>query len=47
MTLDPSSWYFGRSLLVLLLLSGLAAYGCVISTGGRSPVRLGFETTTR
>jgi len=35
LTLDTSAWYFGRSLLTLLLLAGLAVYAFRISTAGR------------
>jgi hypothetical protein len=34
-TLDTSAWYFGASLTYLLVVAGLAAYGCVVSLGGR------------
>jgi len=39
LTLDPSSWYFGRSLLALGLIAALAAYGFVVATGGRRILR--------
>jgi hypothetical protein len=35
LTPDPSSWYFGRSLLTILLLAALAVYGFWISRAGR------------
>jgi hypothetical protein len=35
LSLDPSTWYFGASLTYLLTLAGLAAYGAVVSLGGR------------
>jgi hypothetical protein len=34
-TLDPDSWYFGRSLVVLLILAGVAAFAFLVSLGGR------------
>jgi eukaryotic-like serine/threonine-protein kinase len=34
-SLDPSTWYFGASLTYLLVLAGLAAYGAIVSLGGR------------
>ena len=34
-TLDADAWYFGRSAVVLLLLTALAAYGFRVSVGGR------------
>jgi hypothetical protein len=34
-TLDTADWYFGRSLFGLLLLASIAAYGFVISLGGK------------
>jgi serine/threonine-protein kinase len=38
-TLDFNAWYFGSSMLILLLIAGLAAYGCLVATssprGGR------------
>ncbi len=34
-TLDPSAWYFGRSLFTLLLLTAVAVYAFVVSTGGK------------
>jgi hypothetical protein len=35
--LDPSAWYFGRSLLAMSLLGGLALYGAIIAIG-RKPL---------
>jgi serine/threonine protein kinase len=34
-TLDPSAWYFGRSLFTLLLLTAVAVYAFVVSLGGK------------
>ena len=34
-TLDPSAWYFGRSMFALMLLVAVAIYGFVISMGGK------------
>jgi hypothetical protein len=34
-TLDPSAWYFGHSLVVLLMLGTLTGYAFVVSLGGR------------
>jgi hypothetical protein len=34
-TLDADAWYFGRSAVVLVLLTTLAAYGFRVSVGGR------------
>jgi Protein kinase domain len=34
-TLDPAAWYFGHSLVVLLILGALAVYGFLVSLGGR------------
>jgi serine/threonine-protein kinase len=34
-TLDTDSWYFGQSLVVLLVLGALATYGFLVSLGGR------------
>jgi len=34
-TLDASSWYFGRSLFGILLLAAVAVYGFVTSLGGK------------
>ncbi len=34
-TLDPSAWYFGRSLFTLLLLTAVAVYAFVVSMGGK------------
>jgi hypothetical protein len=36
MTLDTDAWYFGRSLVVLLVLAALAIYGFMVSLGSRS-----------
>ncbi len=36
LTLDPSSWYFGRTVVTLLVFAALAIYGFVISLGGQS-----------
>jgi hypothetical protein len=36
MTLDTDAWYFGRSLVVLLVLTALATYGFLVSLGSRS-----------
>ena len=35
LTVDPSSWYFGRSLVTMLVFAVLAVYGFVISLSGR------------
>jgi hypothetical protein len=35
MTLDPSAWYFGHSLVVLLIVGAVAGYGFIVSLGGR------------
>ena len=35
LTLDPSSWYFGRSLATMLAFAAIAVYGFVISLAGR------------
>jgi predicted Ser/Thr protein kinase len=35
LTLDTDAWYFGNSLVVLLILAVLAIYGFVVSLGGR------------
>jgi len=35
LTLDPSAWYFGQSLALLLLVAGLAIYGFLGALGGR------------
>ncbi|MEP6995218.1 MAG: hypothetical protein ABI968_11900, partial [Acidobacteriota bacterium] len=37
LTLDFSRWYAGRSLLVVLLVAGIAFYGFWTSLGGKSP----------
>ena len=34
-TLDTHAWYFGNSLVVLLVLGALATYGFLVSLGGR------------
>jgi serine/threonine-protein kinase len=34
-TIDPSAWYFGRSALALTLVAAIAAYGFVVSLGGK------------
>ena len=34
-TLDPDAWFFGNSLVVLLILAALATYAFVVSLGGR------------
>ena len=39
LTLDPGSWFFGRALLVVLVLEALALYGFWISLGGRPLIR--------
>jgi hypothetical protein len=36
LTLDPDAWYFGRSLVVLLGIVGLAVYGFLVALNGRS-----------
>jgi serine/threonine-protein kinase len=38
-TLDPGSWYFGQSMLTLLLLAALAVYGFYISLAGKPVFR--------
>jgi serine/threonine-protein kinase len=35
LTLDPSSWYFGRTIVTILVFAALAIYGFVISLAGR------------
>jgi serine/threonine-protein kinase len=35
LTFDPSSWYFGRSLVAILVLVGIVVYGFYISLAGR------------
>jgi len=35
-TLDTNAWYFGQSLVVLLVVGALATYGFLVSLGGRS-----------
>jgi len=42
-TLDPSLWYFGRSLIVLLLIATLAAFGFWRAAGGRRSLRVAVE----
>ena len=39
-TLDPSAWYFGRSILALTLVAVIATYGFFVSLGGK---RLSFD----
>ena len=34
LTLDPHSWYFGSSVLMLLLVATIAGYGFIVSLGG-------------
>jgi hypothetical protein len=34
-TLDPSAWYFGRSLGVLIVLLAITVYGFYTSLGGK------------
>ena len=34
-TLDPSSWYFGRTIVTLLVFAAIAIYGFAISVAGR------------
>jgi hypothetical protein len=34
-TLDPSAWYFGRSMFAVILLIAIALYGFIISLGGK------------
>jgi hypothetical protein len=36
LTLDTDAWYFGQSLVVLLLIGALATYGFLVSLGGRT-----------
>jgi hypothetical protein len=33
-TLDFNSWYFGSSVVILLLVAAIAAYGFIVSLGG-------------
>jgi hypothetical protein len=35
LTLDTDAWYFGQSLLVLLLIVGLGTYGFLVALGDR------------
>ena len=35
LTLDPSLWYFGRSLAVMALLAAIAVYGFTVAVSGR------------
>jgi serine/threonine-protein kinase len=35
LTLDPTAWYVGRSILTLLVLAAIAGYGFYISLGGQ------------
>jgi len=35
LTIDPSSWYFGRSVVTMLLFAALAGYGFYIALAGR------------
>ena len=35
LTLDTDAWYFGQSLVVLLLIGALATYGFLVALGGR------------
>jgi hypothetical protein len=34
-TLDPSSWYFGRTLVTMMVFAAIAIYGFAISVTGR------------
>ena len=34
-TLDPDSWYFGSSVVTILLVTAIAVYGFIVSLGGR------------
>ena len=34
-TLDPSSWYFGRTIVTMLVFAAIAIYGFAISVAGR------------
>jgi hypothetical protein len=42
LTLDTGAWYFGQSLIVLLLIGALATYGFLVALGTR-PVFGGLE----
>jgi hypothetical protein len=35
LTLDTNAWYFGQSLIVLLLIGALSTYGFLVALGGR------------
>ena len=35
LTPDPSSWYFGSTIAVLLLVIGLATYGFIVALAGK------------
>ena len=35
LTLDPNAWYFGNSLVVLLIVAALATCAFLVSLGGR------------
>jgi hypothetical protein len=35
LTLDPDSWYFGSSVVNLLLVTAIAVYGFIVSLGGQ------------
>jgi hypothetical protein len=35
LTRDPSSWYFGSTIAVLLLVTGLATYGFIVALAGK------------
>ena len=35
LTLDTRAWYFGQSLMVLLLIGALATYGFLVALGSR------------
>jgi Protein kinase domain len=39
LTLDPSAWYFGSSMAVLLVVVGIAAYGFQTSVAGRPLIK--------
>jgi len=38
LTNDPSSWYFGTSILVVAPIAALALFGFLVSLGGKSPL---------
>jgi hypothetical protein len=42
LTVDANAWFFGQSLIVLLLIGAMASYGFFVSLGGR-PVLGGLE----